>query len=54
MVAVLAIAALLPQFKTLKKFEAGLALIANAEGAAPRPISAAPESGLTGLVTPKA
>ncbi len=31
-VAVLAIAALLPQFKTLKKFEAGLALIANAEG----------------------
>ena len=31
-VAVLAIAALLPQFKTLKTSEAGLALIANAEG----------------------
>ena len=30
--AVLAIAALLPQFKTLKTSEAGLALIANAEG----------------------
>lgn len=32
MVAVLAIAALLPQFKTLKTSESGLALIANAEG----------------------
>lgn len=31
-VVVLAIAALLPQFKTLKTSEAGLALIANAEG----------------------
>ncbi len=52
--AILTLAALLPQFNTLKTSEQGLRLIADFEGCRLSPTNAAPASGPTASATPPA